>query len=176
DVLYALGGQGELVCLAVADGKKRWGVSLRRDLGGDMMSGWGYAESPLVDGDKLICSPGGRRGTLAALDKKTGKVLWRSAGLTDRSAYSSAVVAEVGGVRMYVQMTREGFVGVRARDGKFLWRSELGANGTAVIPTPVVKDEYVYVTSAYNSGCGLLRLSASGADGVKAEEGYGNRD
>src|SRR5262249_32340403 len=75
----------------------------------------------------------------------------------------------------YVQMTREGVVGVRARDGKFLWRSELGANGTAVIPTPVVKDEYVYVTSGYNSGCGLLRLSASGADGAKAEEVYGNR-
>lgn len=176
DVLYALGGGGDLVCLTVADGKKRWGINLKRDLSGQMMSGWGYAESPLVDGDRLICSPGGKRGTLAALDKKTGQVIWRSEGLTDLAAYSSIIVAEVGNVRTYVQMTREGVVGVAARDGKFLWRSSIGANRTAVIPTPVYADGTVYATSGYGSGCGLLKLTPDGAGGIKAAEVYRNKN
>src|SRR6185369_17006506 len=76
DRVYALGGQGELVCAEAAGGRERWRVNLQKDLGGAMMSGWGYTESPLVDGDKLVCTPGGGKGTLAALDKRTGKVLW----------------------------------------------------------------------------------------------------
>src|SRR5262249_14301833 len=78
EVLYVLRATGDLHCLEVAAGKQRWQVNLSKDLGGKMMSGWGYSESPLIDGDKLICTPGGGRGTLAALDKKSGKVLWRS--------------------------------------------------------------------------------------------------
>src|SRR5262249_33946343 len=103
--LYAIGGQGELGCVETSQGKIRWHTNLRKDRGGDMMSGWGYTESPLVDGNKVVCTPGGARGTLAALDKQTGKVLWRSKGLTDKACYSSIIPAEVGGVRQYVQLT-----------------------------------------------------------------------
>src|SRR5262249_24662577 len=78
NILYALGGQGKLICAEIATGKKRWQVDMHKDLHGKMMSGWGYTESPLVDGDKLICTPGGDSGTLAALNKNTGKVIWRS--------------------------------------------------------------------------------------------------
>src|SRR5262249_36736875 len=126
DALYALDGQGELICVETATGKNRWSVNLEKDLHGKMMSHWGYSESPLVDGAQVVCCRGGEEGTLAALDKKTGKVLWRSKELTDKATYSSLVVAEIGGVRQYVQLTvkKDGegaIVGVAAKDGKLLW-------------------------------------------------------
>jgi outer membrane protein assembly factor BamB len=174
DLLYAIGGQGNLVCVETAFGKKRWNVSLEHDLGGQMMSGWGYTESPLVDGSRVVCSPGGPQGTLAALDKKTGAVIWRSRGLTDAAAYSSMIVAEVGGIRQYIQMTSAGVVGVAARDGRLLWHSGEATNGTAIIPTPVCHDGYVYVTSGYHAGCALIKL-APDAHGLRAETVYSNK-
>jgi outer membrane protein assembly factor BamB len=177
DVLYGLGGQGELVCLAVADGSKRWSVNLKKDLGGQMMSGWGYSESPLVDGDKLICTPGGRKGTLAALDKKNGKVIWRSADLTDAAGYASPIAVDFGGTRMIIQMTGKGVAGVDARDGKLLWRyTPQSTYRTAVVPTPIFHDGHVYVTSGYNAGCDLIKLSGDSASGFKAEKVYANKN
>src|SRR5262245_42084735 len=129
DFLYALDRQGELICVETASGTKRWSVNLAKDLHGQMMSGWGYTESVLVDGDQVVCCPGGKEGTIAALDKKTGKVKWRSKELTDKATYSSLVPTEIGGVRHYVQLTYKGkqegqnigaIVGVAANDGKLL--------------------------------------------------------
>jgi outer membrane protein assembly factor BamB len=173
DALYAIGGQGELVCLETADGKVRWQTNLRKNLGGEMMSGWGYSESPLVDGNKVLCTPGGRRGTLAALDKHTGKVLWRSEDLTDKAGYSSMIAVEVGGVRQYVQSTGTAIVGVAAEDGRLLWRHVHKGFKTAVIPTPIFHDNCVYATSGYNAGCILLQLTADGKD-VHAKMVYEN--
>ena len=171
DRLYALGAKGDLLCLTLAKGEKVWHKNLVSDLGGGI-PGWGYAESVLIDGDHLICTPGGGKGTLAALDKKTGEVVWRSSGLTDGAQYASPIIAEVGGVKMYVTMTKAGVVAVRAKDGKFLWRNSAGANGTAVIPTPVFDGENVFVTSGYGSGCGLIKLTADSSGGVTATEVY----
>ena len=165
--------QGMVACLDVASGKIVWEKSLKGDLNGQMMSGWGYSESPLIDGDKLVCTPGGSKGTLAALDKKTGEVLWRSKELTDPAAYSSAIVAEVGGVRQYLQTTGKAVVGVAAKDGKLLWRHPKPEYRTAVIPTPIFHNDLVYVTAGYQVGCELLRLS-SNSPGVKAESVYVN--
>jgi outer membrane protein assembly factor BamB len=176
EFLYALGAGGDLVCLETQTGKKHWHINLRNDLDGRMMSGWGYSESPLVDGEKLVCSPGGAEGTLAALDKKTGKVIWRSKDVTENASYSSIIVAEVGGVRQYIQMTDKGVIGVAAKDGKLLWQSELGSNGTAVIPTPIFHNDSVFVTADYGASCGLVKLSASGDGGIKAEEAYANKN
>jgi outer membrane protein assembly factor BamB len=175
DRIYALGAQGQLVCVETAGGKKVWGVSLPDDLQGQMMSGWGYTESPLVDGDRVICCPGGRQGTVAALDKKTGKVVWRSQGLTDPAAYSSLIAAEVDGLRQYINMTGRGVASVAAADGRQLWHSDLAHNGTAVIPTPIFHAGYVYVTSGYAAGCGLLHLTRSG-DGIGAAQVYANKE
>jgi outer membrane protein assembly factor BamB len=171
--VYALGGNGNLLCVESATGKKRWQVSLDGDLGGAVPY-WGCGESPLVDGEQVIVTPGGEKGALAALDKKSGKVIWRSAELKDGAAYSSIVVAVAGNVRHYVQMTDKGVAGVSARDGKLLWQSELGFNDTAIVPTPIVNGDHVYVSSGYGAGGGVLKLSADG-DKVKAEQVWANR-
>ncbi len=175
DLLYALAGDGDLVCVATATGKRRWHVNLQRDLGGQMMSHWGYSESPLVDSDKLVCTPGGNRGTLAALDKKTGKLLWRSQGLTDPAGYSSVVVSTAAGIRHYVVMTGRSVAGVAADDGRLVWHYEHASN-IAAIPTPIIHETYVYVTSAYGAGCALIQLIPDGNRGLKVKEEYANRN
>lgn len=170
DLVFALAQFGDLVGVETATGKVRWHKNLVNDFGGKMMSDWGYSESPLVDGDKLICTPGGARGTLLALNKQTGAEVWRTTALRDSAAYSSPIVVEIGGVRQYVQLTDASVFGVAAEDGKVLWRA-VRRGRTAVIPTPVFHDNCVYVTSGYGVGCDLFRITA--ADGqFKAEPIY----
>lgn len=171
--VYVLGAKGDLQCLKVADGSKVWGINLVKDLGG-RIPGWGYSESVLIDGDHLICTPGGARGTIAKLNKKDGKVVWRSTDVKDGAQYSSLVICNFG-VKQYVTLVSAGTVSVRATDGGLLWRSRAGANGTAVIPTAVVDDKYVFATSNYGSGCGLIELTADGTDNVKMKEVYLNK-
>jgi outer membrane protein assembly factor BamB len=171
--VYAISGQGGLICVEADSGAKVWLVDLHKNLGGETPS-WGFAESPLVDGNQVVCTPGASQGALAALDKQTGKVLWRSEKLTDPAAYSSIVVAEVGGLRQYIQMTADQVVGVAAADGRLLWRSNVAHNNTAVISTPIVHQDHVYVTTGYGAGCGLLKLSPDGK-GTKAETVYTNK-
>jgi len=172
-LVYGMGGKGNLVCAEAATGKVVWAKHLENDLGGKVPT-WGYSESPLIDGDLVICTPGGKNGTLAALDKKTGKVAWRSADLTDATGYSSPVVATVGGTRMYVQLTAGGVAGVAAKTGKLLWKEKVAVNNIAMIPTPLVHDGHVYVTSDYGSGCALVKLDAT-ADGVTSKVVYENK-
>jgi outer membrane protein assembly factor BamB len=156
--IYGLGGQGKLICVALADGKVVWRVSLA-DLGGKTPR-WGYSESVLVDGDKVICTPGGAKGALAALDKATGKVIWQSKEFTDPAHYSSAIVGEHNGTRQYIQLTEQHVAGVSANDGKLLWKSPFPGQ-TAVVPTPILHDGCVYVTAGYGAGCKLVKLGAN---------------
>jgi outer membrane protein assembly factor BamB len=173
DRLYVLGSAGQLHCLTT-DGKDVWSVDLVKDLGGGRPN-WNYSESPLVDGDQVVCTPGGRNGTMAALDKATGKVRWRSKELTDDAAYSSVVAADIGGVRQYVALTQRpgrgnggGVVGVAAKNGKLLWYYLNERYRTAVIPTPIVHDNYVYAVAGYGAGPVLLELTPDGTkDKVK---------
>lgn len=171
DVLYALGSDGDLACVETATGKVRWQKSCRTDFGGKPGT-WAYAESPLVDGDTLVCTPGGGEATLVALNRKTGEVLWKTAlPEADEAAYASAIVVEAGGVRQYVQMLQKGLVGVSAKTGQLLWRydktvSKFNAN----IPSPVARDGLVYSAGA-GTGGGAVRLKA-GANGVEAEPVY----
>lgn len=163
--VYALGTEGHLVCLEAATGAERWRMSLPEDFGGVMMSRWQFSESPLIDGSKLICTPGGPEATLVALDKMTGEVIWRCAVPAlgeegkDGAAYASPVIAEIDGVRQYVQLIGRGVVGVEAETGKFLWGYNGIANGTANIPTPVVRGPYVFTTTGYGTGSALLHIS-----------------
>jgi outer membrane protein assembly factor BamB len=173
DHIYVLGAKGDLQCLKIADGTKVWAISMAKDLGGNI-PGWGYSESPLIDGDHLICTPGGGKGTIAKLNKKDGSVVWRSLDLKEGAQYSSLVISNFG-VKQYITLLSAGAVSVRASDGKLLWRSKAGANDTAVIPTAIVDDKYVFAFSNYNSSCGLLELTADGTDSVKMKEVYTNK-
>jgi outer membrane protein assembly factor BamB len=174
DRLYALGNGGDLVCLQAADGKLQWKKSLVRDLGG-RVPGWGYSESPLIDGEKVIVTPGGRVATLVALNKQNGEVIWNAQVPDGNGAqYASAIAADVEGQRQYIQFLQGGVVGVAAKDGKFLWRYENPANGTANCATPIYRDNCVFAASGYGTGGGLARLTAS-PDGVSATEVYFTR-
>lgn len=169
--LYALGSDGDLACLETATGKARWQKNLRTDFGGKP-GAWAYAESPLIDGDTLVCTPGGSEATLVALNKKTGGVLWKCALPDgDDAAYASALVVEAGGVRQYVQLLKKGLVGVDTKTGKFLWRySKPVSIYDANIPTPVTSDGYIYVASA-GTGAGAVKLEARNGS-VAAEQVY----
>ena len=176
-LVYALGMGGDFVCLRAADGTVVWRKSLTADFGGGVPN-WSYRESPLVDGDKVICTPGGREATLVALDKKTGATVWKAqVPGGPGAAYASAIAIDFGGQRQYVQFTRSGLVAVAAADGKFLWRYDRPANRMGInCATPVYHDGQVFASSAYGAGGGLVKLSKDDKGGVRADEVYATRN
>lgn len=177
DRVYAIGTEGDLVCLQAETGREVWRKSLPNDFGGQMMSIWKFAESPLIDGDKLIVTPGARNAALVALNKSSGAEIWRAsvpdlgARGKDGAGYSSAVISEAAGVRQYVQLMGRGVVGIEAETGRYLWGYNQVANDVANIATPIVHGDYVFASTGYRTGAVLLKLSRNG-DGVDAEEVY----
>jgi len=155
DRVYALSGQGNLVCLDKASGELQWQVKLT-DLGGRVPQ-WGYAESPLVDDGRVIVTPGGSRGAIVALNKDDGEVLWQTEDFTDAAQYSSAIIAHPHGQKQYVHLLMNSVVGIEPETGAVLWRVEWPGK-TAVIPTPIAVDNRVYVTSGYGVGCMMVEL------------------
>jgi outer membrane protein assembly factor BamB len=176
--VYVILSEGTVACLKAADGAVVWKKNCGKDFGGRMMTGWGFSESPLVDGDRVIVTPGGKDAGLVALDKMTGKEIWRSAIPAggkrgkDGAGYSSVVISNACGVKQYVQLMGRGVVSVRADNGKFLWQYNRVANGVANISTPVVSGDYVFCSTGYGTGSALVKLEASGDTGVSAEEVY----
>ena len=175
DKLYLIRGGGQIHCLAAADGKMIWQHDFEKDLDGAIMTQWGYSESPLVDGNLVICSPGSSQGSVMAFDKNSGVIVWKSVELTDKCTYSSPMATEVDGVRQYIQLTEKCIAGVAAKDGKLLWKIDAPGFRTAVISTPIVFDNMVYVTTGYNYGCILIRLRKAG-DIFNAQTVYANKN
>ena len=168
--IYALGSDGDLVCVDIKTGKIIWQKSLRKDFGGQPHE-WAYSESPLVDGDVVVVTPGGAEATMVALNKKTGAVIWKSAiPGGDQAGYASAIVVQGGGRKQYVQFLSKGLVGVDAKTGEFLWRYTEVVKGPAQVFTPVARDGYVYA-GALSIGGGLVRLKPEGK-GVATEQVY----
>jgi outer membrane protein assembly factor BamB len=180
DSVVALGAQGVLVCVDTTTGKERWRADLRKDHAGQLMKGnildvdWGYSESPLVDDGRVLVSPGGKKGAVAAFDLKTGKLLWRTTAITDAASYSSIVAAEIHGTRQYVQLTGgvefstgafmkapPRVVGIKPEDGSILWQNKIHYTTAGVINTPVVLGDIVYSTCGYGAGCTILRIDKS---------------
>jgi outer membrane protein assembly factor BamB len=181
--LYAIGTDGDLACLATASGKLVWKKNFVADFGGRMMCmrngtvNWRFSESPLVDGDKVLCTPGGPQATIVALDKHTGQTIWKCAvpKLGDRggdgAGYSSMVAADIEGVRQYIQFFGRGVVGVEAATGRFLWGYNHVANDVANISTPIVRGNFVFASAAYKAGSGLVKITRDG-DRFRADEVY----
>ena len=155
DALFVLTAAGDLAALTAADGTLRWKVSLV-DAGGAAPN-WGYAESVLVDGPRVVCTPGGSQGAVLAVDRSTGNKIWQSDDFTHGAHYSSIVRAELDGRTQYVQLFEKAVAGFDPETGDLLWESEWPGS-VAVIPTPIVRDNRVYVTSGYGAGSKQLEF------------------
>jgi outer membrane protein assembly factor BamB len=186
DLVFALGGAGDLVCIETKSGKEKWRRSLLKDLNGqvynfngggpDEQLGWGFACAPLVDGDKVICVPGGKDGTLAALSKANGDVLWRSKDVTDVATYASPVAATIGGTKQYLQMTNQGVVAVDG-NGKVAWYYKREKPYEDIIgSSPLINGDFVFISAA-GPGGGNDLIQIKKADGqFTATKVYGKKD
>lgn len=160
-LVFALGQQGDLVCLQAATGAPVWKRNLR-DFGGSR-GGWGYAESPLLDGNALVVTPGGSGGTVVALNKANGAPIWQSQ-LKEQAndAYTSLVPVTWGNIPQYVVFTDKTVAGIAARTGQLAWKADR-PGATAVIPTPIVsKEGIVFVASGYGVGHNAFQVSFAG--------------
>ncbi len=190
DRLYLMSQFGELVCYTT-EGKEVWRTDLVKDHGG-IVPTWGYAESVLIDGDKLICSPGAPNAALMALNKMTGKVIWRSEvptklnrgsegpggrrggpnrGLESGASYASIIAIDFEGVRQYVQLTAKTLAGFSVNEGKVLWQYDPVAARISC-STPIYQDGMVFASSAYDGGGGAVKLSKEANGKVTATEVY----
>jgi outer membrane protein assembly factor BamB len=180
-IVIGLCPTGDLVCVDAADGKEKWRKHLEKDFGGEVTM-WKYSESPLIDGDLVVCMPGGPKGAVLALKKDTGETAWRCTELSDPAEYTSLVPVEIGGVRQYLAMFMFSINGVAAKDGKLLWRANRGIDESgkkekmvAVIPTPIYKDGIVFTSSGYGFGHVAYKVAASGGS-FKVEPLYSGKE
>ena len=172
-MVYVLSPHGQLVACVAATGKEEFRIDLTAQFGGKKGDGWGYSESVLVDGERLVCTPGGEKATMVALNKKTGRPLWACAVPGDRGAgHASIVKAKLGKREIYVQTTASGALGVDAKTGTLLWTYPIDKT-TAVAPTPIVRDDLVFFSAGYRRGGALLRQKPGPNGTVTVEEVYG---
>ncbi|HYO80668.1 MAG TPA: PQQ-binding-like beta-propeller repeat protein [Bryobacteraceae bacterium] len=172
--IYVLTENGDLACIRDKDSHIVWNRNILADYNGRNPN-WHISESPLIDGNMLVVTPGGRNGGMVAMDKASGKDIWRCTEMSGGAGYASCIVADVHGVRTIMNLTGAAGVGVRASDGKLMWAYEKPANNVANCTTPVYSDNKVFYTSAYGTGCGLLQLSNQGGS-IRGDEAYFTRD
>jgi outer membrane protein assembly factor BamB len=161
-LVIAVGQYGDLVCVDQADGKEKWRKHMETDFGGKNPH-WGYAESPLIDGDNVVCIPGGDKGAVIALNKNTGATVWQCGDIKDAAAYTSLVPTEIAGKKQYLLLTFKTIAGIAPDTGKVLWKAPRKGE-TAVIPDPIQKDGYVFTTSGYGVGCNVFKVNGESAD------------
>lgn len=156
--VYALTDVGDVGCFRKSDGTSVWNVNLVSDFGGGIPE-WGYSESVLVDGDRVVVTPGGKN-FLIGLDKKTGKKTWGS-DFSAGAQYASSIKHSFGGVPVYITACEQGLVGFHCETGKLLFKNGSTGNGTAVIPTPIVSGDMIYHSSSYKAGNAVVKISVS---------------
>jgi len=161
-----MSGNGRVVCFDAKTGEEKWAVDTLKRFDGKNIR-WGISESVLVDGNNLMCTPGGKDATIVALNKMTGETVWTSKGLSEKSCYSSLILVERGGNRLVVNITENSLVGVDADTGKVLWVDkfeEYQEKPKNINPvTPVYYNGCVYATSGYDDGGAMLELSPDGS-------------
>lgn len=170
DLVYCLSSKGTLLCVD-AKGAEKWKKDLLEDFGADVHDvgggiprlGWGFSWSPVVDGDQLILSLGGKKGLVAGFDKKTGVEKWRSKDVPYSATYATGTVAMIGGVRQFVYVHQQGIVGVSTKDGALLWEWKRDEpHDDVVCATPLVKDDLVYYSVGYGWGQHALKVTKAG--------------
>ena len=171
-LLYLMSGKGRLACFDAKTGTEKWGVDAVGKYGGKIPS-WGIAESPLVIDRLVIGTPGGRNASVVAFDKRTGKPKWQSRGLSDVSAYCSAMTIERARKRQVVTMVAKTIVGLDAATGRILWRHPHQTKYDVHAVTPLYYSGHIYATSGYGTGGVMLRLAR---DGRGVTERWRNRD
>jgi len=164
--VYAIGSDGTLVAVDRGSGRPKWRKNLKRDFAGQH-GHWDYAESPLVDGDKLICTPGGPTATIVALNKTTGAVMWRGSaaelgGDYSTASYASPIATQFGSAVQYVAFLNGGVVGFDGKTGRALWHYDAPANNTANCSTPIAADGAVFAASGYGVGGGKVTVRGAG--------------
>ena len=172
-LLYHLSGIGSLVCLEADDGEVVWSTDILGRFGGRNIM-WGLAESPLVFDDKVVCTPGGKEVSMVALDRKTGKVVWQCRGAGDRPGYASPILVEYKGLGQIVTAMSESIVGVRASDGKLLWRYPHKVYADENITTPIFHEGFLIVSGCVRKGTTSLELDVSG-DNCSVSRHWHNR-
>ncbi|HEY7115784.1 MAG TPA: PQQ-binding-like beta-propeller repeat protein [Tepidisphaeraceae bacterium] len=174
DSVYALGETSDVVCVAAADGKEQWRANLNKDFGGKTPT-WGNSDSLLVDENNVYCTTGSRKGTVVALDKHTGKLVWQSKDLAEGIQYIPLVMAQIGGVTQIIASTDRTLAGLSPKDGSVLWRTPRKGR-VAVIPTPIVHDNYVYVCAGYGEGENLFKIDPDAGGKFKATQVYAKKN
>ncbi|MBX7256983.1 MAG: PQQ-like beta-propeller repeat protein [Candidatus Hydrogenedentes bacterium] len=162
DRLYVISGLGVLTCMSTADGKPIWQVDTKTKFGGQDVS-WSIAESVLVDGDLVFCTPGGQDASVVALNKMTGDTVWTTKGFSEPHAYCAPDVFQFDGRRVLVTMTAKSVIGVDTKDGKVLWTHKHETDYDIHAVTPVLQGNMLYYTAGYGSGGGMLEVSKDGA-------------
>ena len=162
--LYTLGRAGQLLCLSAADGKLLWSKSLQQDFGGRLPT-WHYAMSPIIDGDRVVVVPGGRNATVAALDKLTGSTIWAGGG-SFPAGYAAPAVATLNDVKQYIVFAGTALIGVRADTGQLLWQVPWATQHGVNAALPIIDGNFVFASSGYGFGCGVVEVTATGAQVV----------
>lgn len=167
--VYCLGLNGDLICLDAKSGEIAWRHDFVVEYGGDIPS-WGYSESVLIDGPWVVCTPGGSKASIAAYQKDDGRPVWGSE-FGAGAGYASIIIAEIDGVKQYVQFMQDRVVGVSAQNGAPLWRYDAPANGTANCSTPLAAGNKVFAASGYGTGGGAVNVKKQG-DAFQADEAF----
>ena len=160
-LVYQLNAHGSLAALDAATGRSVWTINVREVFDAPFRT-WGYTENLVVSGDRLLCMPGGTRGRVVALDKKTGRTLWANTEITDLAAYSSPILVRHGGVDQLIALARGTVLGVDVASGKLLWSHEHESTCDQNVTSPIYQDGQVFVTSGHRAGSRVIRLSADG--------------
>ena len=175
DRVYVLGGNGDFSCLKRQTGAPLFSGNILQEFGARNIV-WGISESVFIDGDKAVFTPGGQGAAMVAINKLTGKLIWKAAVPGNpQTGYSSIIPVEVGGVRQYVNFVHTAVIGVDAQTGQFLWANESAANGTANCSSPISNGEYVFAASGYGTGGTLIQLTG-GRGNISAQQVYHTQD
>ncbi|HCE56443.1 MAG TPA: hypothetical protein DER09_01275 [Prolixibacteraceae bacterium] len=165
NLIYIESGMGAIYCLNTDNGEEVWKIDFLKDLGVDSVIQFGYSESVLIDGNNLICVPGGKENNVVTLNRFTGKKVWSSPGNGEIATYNSPILINHNGKKLVIAMTSHSIMGFDAATGEKLWRVEQTQGNKIHANTPVYADGKLLVASAgreKTSGIVMLQLSEDG--------------